>query len=58
MGVSELSMGHGSASLFLDRPIALGILAAAGLTFVAVMRRMHRAATAARGSAIVEDAAS
>jgi len=29
--------------MFLDRPIALAILAAAALTFVAVIRRMRRA---------------
>jgi hypothetical protein len=51
-------MGHGSAALFLERPIALGILAAAGLTFYAVMRRIRRAAAASRGKAATEEAAS
>jgi len=38
-----LVMGQGDVAIFLDRPIALAILAAAALTFVAVIRRMRRA---------------
>ncbi len=38
-----LVMGQGDIAMFLDRPIALAILAAAALTFVAVIRRMRRA---------------
>ena len=37
-----LVMGQGDVAMFLDRPIALAILAAAALTFVAVIRRMRR----------------
>ena len=38
----SLVMGQGSVELFLSRPIALGILAAAAITFVTVLRRMRR----------------
>ncbi len=40
----SLVMGQGSMELFLGRPIALGILAAAAITFVTVLRRMRRPA--------------
>jgi putative tricarboxylic transport membrane protein len=43
----SLVMGHGNVSIFLERPIAIGILLAAGLTFWTVMRRIRRAAAAA-----------
>ena len=37
-----LVMGQGSAAMFLDRPIALGILALAALSLFAVLRRMRK----------------
>ena len=40
----SLVMGQGSMELFLSRPIALDILAAAAITFVTVLRRMRRPA--------------
>ena len=36
-----LVMGQGDVGMFLDRPIALGILAVAALSLVAVLRRIH-----------------
>lgn len=38
-----LVMGHGNPSLFLERPIALGILALAVVVFIGVLRRMRQA---------------
>jgi putative tricarboxylic transport membrane protein len=38
----SLVMGHGDLLLFLDRPIALVILGASLLTFLAVVRRLRR----------------
>lgn len=38
----SLVMGQGKVSIFFDRPIAIGILAAAVLVFVLVVRRIRR----------------